>query len=186
METKELDNLNRGELFKELKSKCKSRTKIGLYGWLALLFLLLLLVFLEVSISFKLFKNLQHREITLYIEEVLFICAFCWYSLNNYRFLRKIDGLDSPDQLLHFYEKKLKNERGPFFLFQFGLLCYIIDGLSFLDIFQLHKPWIGLLMILVVIVLFALVIYRYKNVEKYYSSRAVEIIEQLKELTEKK
>ena len=135
METKELDNLNRGELFKELKGKCKSRTKIGLYGWLALLFLLLLLVFLEVNISYKLNQNLQHREITLYIEEALFICAFCWYSLNNYRFLQKIDGLDSPDQLLHFYEKKLKNERGPFFLFQLLDNLHVSTGIVFFNFF---------------------------------------------------
>lgn len=45
METKELDNLNRDELFNELKGKCKSVVKRNLYSFIAWILVILLLIF---------------------------------------------------------------------------------------------------------------------------------------------
>lgn len=179
MEQKESANLGNKEKLEEIKDKCKSRAQIGCYVGLAALFLLIVLV--VICIIYNGTHNLQHRKIMAYIYMLLFICAAGWCWLNNYRFYRNIDGLDTPDQLLHSYKKKVKNERGPFFLIQLSALCYLIDGAFFLD----PDPLFRAVMVIVVIVLFALMINRYKKVESYYSSRDIEIIEQLQELTNK-
>lgn len=99
METKELDNLSRTELFELFKAKCKSNAKRGICIGLIVL----------LSVVYILFTNWQRpddtKSIIFFIFQIVIGCISGWAVLNNYLLLKRIDNLDTPDQLLYHLEK---------------------------------------------------------------------------------
>lgn len=186
MKQEELDNLIEEE-FNEIKDKCKSRAKVGLYLWLAFLFLLILflVVFLVVSIGYKGYQNPLHRQITFMIYITLGICAAGWLLLNNIRFLKRANSLDTPDKLLDSYEKKNLDGRKAYALCELAFTCFFID--TAINCFQDEGAFILVTIWILFIAMIAYIIYKYvKNKSFYVPPKDVAIIERLKELTEKK
>ena len=99
METKELDNLNRDELFKELKGKCKSVVKRNLYSFIAWILVILLLIFTWQTPD-------DSKKIFYFIFWPVLFCFVGWSLLFDLRFLKIVDNLDTPDRLLHWFEKR--------------------------------------------------------------------------------
>ena len=109
METTELGNLNRGELFEELKDKCKSRSQLSFYCGLLLLFLIVVAI---IYTGLRGVFSLNDIDgIISFLLIVLLGCAVGWSVLYNYRFIKKTDIIDTPEQLLYCYEKKTKNDK---------------------------------------------------------------------------
>ncbi len=100
METKEFDNLSKEELFQVIKEKCKSVLKRDLYGGIIVLVLvILLLVFTWQRLD-------ASKDISFFMFWIVFVCYWGWLLLNDYRFLKKVDSVDTPERLLYSFEKK--------------------------------------------------------------------------------
>ena len=128
METKELDNLSRTELFELFKAKCKSNAKRGICIGLIVL----------LSVVYILFTNWQRpddtKSIIFFIFQIVIGCISGWAVLNNYLLLKRIDNLDTPDQLLYHLEKTHRyNLIGLFVLFIFFTGWFFVRGSDFID-----------------------------------------------------
>ena len=186
MKQEESDNPYKEE-FLEIKGRCKSRAKKNFWGGLAaVLFVILLLLPIVYIIYNKGIPHLQNivAYVILIAGMAAMVFAGCWWALNNYRFLKNVDGLDTPDQLLYWHEKKILNERKIGFLCQLAIACNLIVNPFFYD----PDPWIISLFAFIAIALFAFLIYKYKKGKTYYDSRPnkadKEITEQLQKLIE--
>ena len=112
MKTDELDSLNRDE-WHEINDECRSRAKRRLWDG-AVCFLIVI----ASAIFICLWKS-QGFE----IDDILRVIPFCifglgaaWFAVNNLRFLQRVDTLVTPQQLLHGYEKKIKDDCKALFL----------------------------------------------------------------------
>jgi Ca2+/Na+ antiporter len=168
METNDLDNLSRDESFEELKGKCKSNAKRDFYGGL---------MFLIVVILYLLFPNWarldETKSILFLIIWILLCCLSVWAVLYSYLLLRRIDSLDTPDQLLYRFEKKRRYNLLFFIAAWILLLCtdIVIPGFTYEGLIR----WI----VIGVILLFCF----FTNLGWY--SKEKEILEELKDLVEK-
>lgn len=186
MKPEEFDSFSKDE-FNAIKDKCKSRARFYFYLGLALMAFIILILFMVVGyLYYRGIPDLQRRQIVSFILLGVMFCAVFWLMLNNYRFLRKSDGLDTPGQLLYWFEKKIRNDRKSFFLSSFVPFCLILD-IIFLDINFNSNLFQLLLFFLLSIGVLAYEIYQYRKPESIFDSpRDKEIIGQLRELTEKK
>lgn len=174
METKDLDNLNRDELFEVLKGKCKSKSRANVVVGLALLILIIVAILYRKNYPFQYRQGIAY--ISFFIELALIGCACALWVLNNYCFLKKTDGLDSPDKLVYRYEKRIRNDRKIFFL---CLLAYWLD----LNLILLEPLWVALTVFIVSSVVFSLIYF--KSDSSLWNSRN-KILEQLQELIDMK
>ena len=177
METKELENLNKDELFKVIKDKCKSRSQLSFYCGLLLLFLIV------VSIIYTGIRGVLSLNdidgIVSFLFFVLLGCAVGWSVLCNYRFIKKTDMIDTPEQLWYSYEKKIKNDK--VFLIALGLVL-IGNMFSYINYNGENNNYLRLGFWIVFFVSIFLVNYR----NGFMSGKDKVIIEQLRELVEKK
>ena len=173
MKPQELENLSREELFEVLKGKCKSKSRVNFYVGLALLFFMIVsLIFVETQEENK--DGMDH--IILLIGGALIFCAAGWLVMNNYRFLKRAVNLDTPDQLLYWYDKKIRYDRITNYLVMLACLCPIWRGAN--------PTLLTGLIILVAFIVFSIIMY--KTVEPIVSNRDQEIIRQLQKLVDKK
>lgn len=182
MKQEELDNLIENE-FNEIKDKCKSRSKVVFYVSLALIVIFIPL--LAACIHYKGITNLKHTQIVALILIFLSVCDAGWLLLNNYRFLKRANSLDTPDKLLDSYEKKILDGRKAYALCELAFTCFFID--TAINCFQDEGAFILVTIWILFIAMIAYIIYKYvKNKSFYVPPKDVAIIERLKELTEKK
>lgn len=106
METGDSFNQGRDEMFEDLKQRCKSRAKAACSPMLITVIILLLVM---SSLTFGLWgKGID--DISFYVFWLVFCCAGGLITLFNFRFAKKIDHLDTPDQLLESFKKHLRVE----------------------------------------------------------------------------
>ena len=170
METQELENLNRKELFEELKDKCKSIVKRDLYcGLVAWFLVILLLIFAGVRLDNP--KNMLYTILWIVLVSlavVLFLYD-CW-------FLKKVGNFDTPDRLLYCFEKKHR----------YNLIAWL-----FSLVFIIGIPFVGrgidygLIIGMAIVTVITVIIMYYSGGPLWYRKEK-DIIEQLQELTDKK
>lgn len=170
METKQISNLSRTELFEALKEKCKSNAKRDIYSGLTAL-IIALVVFL--------FHNWQIQDDTksnIYILWIVIVCLSGWTVLHNYLLLSRIDNLNTPDKLLsHIEKKQLYNLIGFIgFCIFFIVIFFVRPGLDVFDYVSV-AIWTALIVSLIVL---------YFN--GFVGRRDKVIIELLRELVKKK
>ena len=177
METKELDNLNKDELFKVIKDKCKSRSQLSFYCELLLLFLIV------VSIIYTGIRGVLSLNdidgIVSFLLLVLLGCAVGWSVLYNYRFIKKTDIIDTPEQILYCYEKKTKNDK--VFFIALGLVL-LGNMFSYIYYNGENNNYLRLGFWIVFFVSIFLIYYR----NGFMRRKDREIIEQLRKLVGKK
>ena len=170
----ELPNQNRDELFEMIKGKCKLRSRANIIIGLALLILII------VAIIYRSNHPFQYRQgiasISFFIELAIVGCVCGLWALNNFCFLKKTDSLDTPDQLMYWFEKRIRVDRRCFFLF---LLAYLFDGCMCFS----ETLWVALTEFVVFSVLGAYFFFNSKY--SFWNSRN-RILEQLQELVENK
>ena len=178
MNYQELDNLSRGEQYDKIKALCRFQAIIGLCIAVVILLFTIALV--------NTWSDLEKIRVAL----ICLLSAGCvasgWMVVNNLWFLYKQRSLDTPDQLLHWYEKRFKNDRNAVYLIGFGF--FLCSPSLWYDIFYLDdRCWI-LLKLAVVAVVVGLVIYSYFRDDilgRVMTRRDEEIIDWLEELSKK-
>lgn len=169
METKELDNLNRDQLFEDLKGKCKSIVKRDLSGIIAFFIAILLLVYTEQRTD-------EPKDICYYIFWIFFFCMGVCSVLFDVQFLKKVGKQDTPDWLLHCFEKNHRYRMIIWLVTLIVLFAYILVDFDF--------HWAAIVSEVLVIVIFALLFYYGDGLWWYRNEK--DVIEQLRELVEKK
>ena len=176
MKQKDLDNLSKDELFKVIKDKCKSRSKLTFWGGMTIIVLGIISLIASI-IHNKGIQNLQSSQIVAFIFLVLLVCLCGLYVLNNYRFLQRNDRLDTPDELLYGYNKKIQNDLNISFVIKL-----IFVGYLFYQALPDFRDDLPTLIFLIVSVLILVYLGRGSS---FALSRDLKIIEQLQKLTEK-
>ena len=116
MKTNELDNLSRDKLFEVLKDKCKKRAKTHFWvGLVSLILLILFLIMVTIAINFEhsTSYSAQDKEGFDFVYLLtLFLWALMsgWWVLKSHSFLKNIDGLGTPEQLLNKFKKYVKDK----------------------------------------------------------------------------
>ena len=168
METNTLNNENRNELFEELKGKCKSMLKRDLYESIILILFIPLLFFTAQKLDDP--KNI--------IYFMLWITIFCfggWLLLFNYRSFKNIDSLDTPERLLHWFEK----------VHRYRMITWFVGGICIFGIMLVGAGFnIGAIMGVALAIGIIALGYYYSDGPWWYR-KDMDIIEQLRELVEK-
>ena len=108
MKYEELDKLSRGEQFDKIKALCRFQAIIGLCLAVVILIATIALV--------KRWGGLEELRSVLICLFAVGCIASGWMVVNNLWFLYKQRSLDMPNQLLHWYEKRFKNDRKAVYL----------------------------------------------------------------------
>ena len=172
-ELKELENLNRDQRFGTLKSICKARVDWNLCIEVVLLALVLVAIFSSIG-GLKLYG----LEIPSLIVFIAVSCMLVLGVLSNYRFRKKSDSLNTPDQLLHMYEKTVQNNRKCWFAIIVLLISKTIIDTNFNGFYFWLLSAILLVLVVVYVNLYL------KN--DLLSQREKDIIMALQELAEEK
>ena len=170
MKLDELEGLNREQRFEELKGMCKSRTDLNLCLGLLLLAFIILAVLTKLG-----YYGINGTDIIPFVEFCVLGCLVAFMTLNNYRFHKRADSLNTPDQLLNKYEKTVKNNNKCWLAFVLLIACKDILTIDF----DGQYFWLRLVILFIVI---AVAVVLYKKV--LISQRDKEIIGALRELTE--
>lgn len=172
MKNEESNNLNNMELFQEIKDKCKSKARTDFFGHL-----LVLLIILATIIFFH--DSHEVNDIIFFICSVVFLGITIWLTLFSYRFYKRIDHLDTPKQLLQYYEKKNRNLK--IFFLVFWLL--LIGEKFARDVTEIKIGYeyvlLGIVAVAAIYLMFVL------SRDDKLSRKDLEIIEQLRELVKK-
>ena len=173
METNTLDNQSRSERFERIKAECRLQEKKGLWAWAFALFLFLIIAVVVVLGKVRI----------IYICMILpFGVSFVWSAVNYYWFLQRLDSLDTPEQLLHSFHKRLSNQRNASYLQMLGLVGLFMSPIP--DIYS-DGEWLWLILPITIL---AFLIYSYFKGDyvQYKTSRDEEILSRLEDLVEKK
>lgn len=176
MKQAELENLSKDELFEVMKRKCKSRAKLNFWGGVTIIILVIITMIVSL-IHNKGFQNIQFSQIVAFIFLSILVCIGVWSVLNNYRFLKRQGSLDTPDQLLYWYHKKVKNDVNISFVSKLLFLGFIIY-----QFWPDERDEIPTTIFVIVLLLILVYLGRGSSLAL---SRDQTIIEQLERLTEK-
>ncbi len=178
MKYEELDKLSRGEQFDKIKALCRFQAIIGLCIAVVILIATIALV--------KRWGGLEELRSVLICLFAVGCIASGWMVVNNLWFLYKQRSLDMPDQLLHWYEKRFKNDRKAVYLV--GLGIFIGSPSLWYNIFNLDDQiWI-LTELAFMAVVIGLMIYSYCHDDilgKFKTRRDEEIFDRLDDLAKK-
>ena len=132
------------------------------------------------------FQGLEIGDILRVIPLFVFGLGAAWFAVNNLRFLQRVDTLATPQQLLHGYEKKIKDDCKALFLIPLACIG-LFDSAIAADIKYQDRVWFWIdLTIVAAMVAFWIYLwfrgYYLKNIRK----RDEEIIERLQDLIDTK
>ena len=119
METEDLYLINKEEWLDVIKDKCKKKAKT--HFWVGLVLLILFLIMLMMPI---IAMNDEHftpysayddqyyvlKSFTLLLTLFLYVLVSGWWVLKSNSFLKTIDGLGTPEQLLNKFKKYVKDK----------------------------------------------------------------------------
>lgn len=174
MKQEETSNLSRDELFEKIKRKCVSRSRVSLYGGLIILIIIIALFIIHGKSLF------DDTNISGSIFAIFLACMSGWLVLYNYWYQRKIEKIDNPSQLLHFYEKK---SRSLVIFCLFGWFVWLV--VKFVDFFRTARFDFEYVLLAIVFVASAYLIFEFFKPGSVHA-KDMEIIEQLRDLIDNK
>ena len=176
METKELDNLSRDELCEKIKRKCISRSRVYYYGGIIILIILIASFIYLICRGTILFDDANFSSS---IFDIILVCMAGWLVLNSYWYKKKIEKIDKPSELLHFFERKSRID-----IYFCLALWFALFGVKCVKLFK--TTTIGFEQVLLAIALVALAYLIYvTNKPGSVRARDMEIIKQLQDLIDK-
>ena len=113
MELEDLYLINKEEWLDVIKDKCKKKAKTDF--WVGLVSLILFLIMVTIAIYVELHPEIHYSAhgkehfvllLTIFLEALI----SGWWALKSYCFLKTIDGLGTPEQLLTKFKKYIKDE----------------------------------------------------------------------------
>ena len=174
----EFYELSREECILRIKDECRSQAKKRmLFGAIFLLWMAIL-IFLWIK--------LEQVRILYVCQLSVFCIAAAWIAVNNFRLLHRVNSLDTPEQLLHLYEKTMNNNRRAYYLAMLGLIGNLVDPYAFI---RSDWEWGWILVDLTILVAtLAFLIYSYFKGDylKYKTDRDEDIIMRLHDLIDMK
>ena len=108
MKLEDLYLINKEEWLDVIKDQCKIKAKNHFWvGLVLLIFLILFLIMVVISI-----KHFGHKkeDIVYILSLLLFALMSGWWVLKSHSFLKTIDGLGTPEQLLNKFKKYVKDK----------------------------------------------------------------------------
>ena len=108
MKLEDLYLINKEEWLDVIKDKCKKRAKT--HFWVGLVPLILMILFLIIGVI-SIEQYGFHLEDFVYILTLfLYVLVSGWWVLKSHSFLKTIDGLGTPEQLLNKFKKYVKDK----------------------------------------------------------------------------
>ena len=113
MELEDLYLINKEEWLDVIKDKCKKKAKTDF--WVGLVSLILFLIMVTIAIYVELHPEIHYSAhgkehfvllLTIFLEALI----SGWWALKSYSFLKTIDGLGTPEQLLNKFKKYVKDK----------------------------------------------------------------------------
>ncbi|MBR5673881.1 MAG: hypothetical protein IKW97_05720 [Muribaculaceae bacterium] len=113
MKLEDLYLINKEEWLDVIKDKCKKKAKT--HFWVGLVSLILLLIMVTIAIYVELHPDIHYsahdkRGFVLLLAMVLWALMSGWWILKSHSFLKTIDGLGNPEQLLDKFKKYIKDK----------------------------------------------------------------------------
>ena len=111
MELEDLYLINKEEWLDVIKDKCKKKAKSHFWGWSVSLILLLIMVTISIYVEHSTpYSAHDKRGFVLLLAMVLWVLISGWFVLKSHSFLKTIDGLGTPEQLLNKFKKYVKDK----------------------------------------------------------------------------
>ena len=176
MQSETTDALSKMELLEQIKHKCKTGLKFDFYSGLIVSALILALMLYVVLSQYP----FDASDIVFLAEGVVFFGIGVWILINACRFGKTLDSIDTPERLLGWYKKRLRN----------GKICALVCTLVVTTaiVFRAnvvgHADWPST--ITLVVITWAFVIFLFYCVDKSGMARNKDrrILEQLQALAE--
>lgn len=113
MKLEDLYLINKEEWLDVIKGKCKKRAKT--HFWLGLVLLILFLIMVTIAIHVEFFSDYSaHDKVGFRIVFLLTLFLYAlmsgWWVLKSHSFLKAIDGLGTPEQLLNKFRKYVEDK----------------------------------------------------------------------------
>lgn len=111
MKLEDLHLINKEEWLDVIKDKCKKKAKSH-FG-VGLVSLILFLIIVTIAIYFEHYTPYSahdKRGFVLLLAMVLWVLISGWFVLKSHSFLKTIDGLGTPEQLLNKFKKYVKDK----------------------------------------------------------------------------
>ena len=111
MKLEDLYLINKEEWLDVIKDKCKKKAKT--HFWVGLVSLILLLIMVTIAIYVEHstpYSAHDKRGFVLLLAMVLWALMSGWWILKSHSFLKTIDGLGTPEQLLNKFKKYVKDK----------------------------------------------------------------------------
>ena len=108
MKLEDLYLINKEEWLDVIKDKCKKRAET--HFWVGLVFLILFLIFLTMVITFERSRLWTIEDFVYLLTLLLYALMSGWLVLESHSFLKAIDGLGTPEQLLNKFKKYVKDK----------------------------------------------------------------------------
>ena len=108
MKLEDLYLINKEEWLDVIKDKCKKKAKT--HFWVGLVLLILFLMFLTMVITFEHSRLWTIEDFVYFLTLLLFVLMSGWQVLKSHSFLKTIDGLGTPEQLLNKFKNYVKDE----------------------------------------------------------------------------
>ena len=108
MKLEDLYLIKKEEWLDVIKDKCKK--KANTHFWVGLVLLILFLIFLTMVITFEHSRLWTIEDFVYFLTLLLFVLMSGWQVLKSHSFLKTIDGLGTPEQLLNKFKKYVKDK----------------------------------------------------------------------------
>ena len=108
MKLEDLYLIKKEEWLDVIKDKCKKKAKT--HFWVGLVLLILFLIFLTMVITFEHSRLWTIEDFVYFLTLLLIVLMSGWQVLKSHSFLKTIDGLGTPEQLLNKFKKYIKDK----------------------------------------------------------------------------
>ena len=108
MKLEDLYLIKKEEWLDVIKDKCK--IKANNHFWVGSVLLILMLIFLTMVITFERSRLWTIEDFVYLLTLFLYVLVSGWWVLKSNSFLKTIDGLGTPEQLLNKFKKYVKDK----------------------------------------------------------------------------
>ena len=121
MRTEKSDNLSRSEKFERIKDACRKQAKKGICLEIVFFLLFIMLIFNLLRAN----REYGTACIIYACVAMLFLVALAWFAVETFRFIKHLDSVNTPGQLLHSFKRINNIGHNVFYLGWLGLIALL-------------------------------------------------------------